>query len=141
MRAAAGHRARRLARALAVAAGLLTAMGVHGQTGGSRLLIVDLPYQQVWANAVRAVEGACAVTRAEAGVIECARAERLPRPDETGLEKVAERVVVRVEGLAGLTTRISVDVQAEGLRAGRWEPVEGGATAQAVLARIRAAQG
>jgi hypothetical protein len=139
MRARGG--ARRRAEAALGAAGLLLAIAVSAQPAGSRLLVIDLPYAKVWENAVRAM-GAYPVARAADGVIESDRIERPPRADEPGLERVAERITVRVEEVARLVTRVAVEVRAEGLRGGRWEPLrDGEATARAVLVRIRAAQG
>jgi hypothetical protein len=114
---------------------------VSAQPAGSRLLVLDLPYARVWEKVLRALEG-YALTRAADGVIESARLERAPRAEEAGLERVAERVTVRVEEVAPRVTRITVEVQAEGLRAGQWEALQdGAATARALLERIRAAQG
>jgi hypothetical protein len=82
------------------------------------------------------------VARAVDGVIESGRTERAPRPDEPGLERVAEWITVRVEEVGPRVTRVTVEVRAEGLRAGRWEALrDGEVTARDVLARIRAAQG
>lgn len=134
------RRWRRAARALAAGVGLVLGVGAMAQAV-PRLMVMDLPYERVWANARQAMAEACPVTRAEGGVIECDRIERDPRAGESGLERVAERVLVRVEALADRVTRITVEVSAEGLRGGRWEPVDGSETARAVLGRIRAAQG
>jgi hypothetical protein len=126
-------------RAGAMAAGLLVGTVVTGQAAVPRLLVIDLPYARVWEGTVRALSG-YPLARASDGVVETARVERAPRPDEPGLERVAERVTVRVEAMADKVTRITVTVAAEALRDGRWEALEGSpATARAVLDRIRAA--
>ncbi len=125
---------------LAAILGLGVPACAGGSASGLRLLVIDLPYQRVWDAALRAV-AEYGVTRAGDGVIETGRVERAARPDESGLERVAERLTVRVQPVADLVTRVTVEVQAEGLRGGRWEPLPGdGATAAAVLARIRAAE-
>jgi hypothetical protein len=131
----------------AVLAAALLALGVVLSTGGTaraeppRLLVMDVPYERVWQRVLHALEDR-PLARAEGGVIETGRVERAPRPDETGVERVAERVTVRVEPMAPLVTRITVDALREGLRAGRWEPLpDGEAAARAVLDRIRAARG
>jgi hypothetical protein len=112
-----------------------------GETAGQRLLVFDVPYESVWERVLRALHD-YPVERARDGVIETARVERAPRPDELGVERVAERVTVRVEATARLVTRITVDVALEGLRDGRWGPLEDdGAAARALLDRIRTAQG
>lgn len=123
------------------AAGLLLGAAVTARAGDPRLLVMDLPYARVWEGAVRALEG-YPLVRASEGVIETARTERLPLADEAGAERVAERITVRVEAVADKVTRVTVTVEAEALRGGRWEPV--GAppgTVRAVLDRIRAALG
>jgi hypothetical protein len=117
------------------------ATAVTGSAAVPRLLVMDLPYARVWEGAVRALDG-YALARATEGVIETARVERVPRPEEGGVERVAERVTVRVEAMAPKVTRITVDVVLEGLREGRWGPLaDDGATARTVLDRIRARLG
>ena len=109
------------------------------QAGGLRLLVFDLPYESVWDRALRAVQD-YPVERASDGVIETGRVERAARPDELGVERVAERVTVRVEATGRLVTRVTVDVVLEGLRDGRWEPLDDeGALARVLLDRIRRA--
>lgn len=109
------------------------------QAGGLRLLVFDLPYESVWDRALRAVQD-YPVERASDGVIETGRVERAPRPDELGVERVAERVTVRVEATGRLVTRVTVDVVLEGLRDGRWEPLDDdGALVRTLLDRIRRA--
>ena len=124
-----------------VLAGLLLGLVVSAHAGDPRLLVMDLPYARVWDGAVRAL-GAYPLARAADGVIETARTERAPLPDERGVERVAERITVRVQEVAPKVTRVTVSVEAEGLRGGRWEPLaRSPETVRTVLERIRAAQG
>jgi hypothetical protein len=124
-----------------VAAGLLLGVAMTGEPAVPRLLVMDLPYARVWEGAVRALS-AYPITRAADGVIETARMERPARPAEAPLVRVAERVTVRVEAMADKVTRITVTVETEALRDGRWEAVESSPdTARAVLDRIRASVG
>jgi hypothetical protein len=133
-------RAWRCFRALAAVATFLGA-AMTAEAAGPRLMVFDVPYESVWERVLRALHD-YPVERARDGVIETARVERAPRPDELGVERVAERVTVRVEATARLVTRITVDVALEGLRDGRWGPLEDdGAAARALLDRIRTAQG
>jgi hypothetical protein len=120
------------------AMGLGLTVAATGRAAAPRLLVMDLPYTRVWEGVVQALAGYTLV-RASDGVIETARRERAPRLEEGGLERIAERVMVRVEAMAPKVTRITVDVALEGLRGGRWGPIEDdGATARSVLERIRA---
>ena len=133
-------RRRALGAALALAACLV---GATMTAGGAdpRLLVMDLPSTRVWEGAVRAL-GAYPLVRASEGVIETARMERAPLPDERGVERVAERVVVRVEAVAEKVTRVTVTVEAQALRDGQWRPrAASPATVRAVLDRIRAGLG
>ena len=124
-----------------LAAGLFAGTAMSTRAGVPRLLVMDLPYERVWEGVVRALEN-YPVARARDGVIETQRVERAPRPDELGVERVAERVTVRVEATGRLVTRVTVDVALEGLRGGRWAPLEDdGATVRAILDRIRAGIG
>ena len=126
--------------ALVALTALLPGMDAMGESAAPRLLVMDLPYARVWAGAVQAL-GGYPLARASDGVIETQRVERAPRPDDLGVARVAEQVTVHVEAVAPLVTRVTVQVRLEGLRAGRWEPLEDdGATVRAVLDRIRAAQ-
>ncbi len=119
---------------------LLAAVMASG-AGGQRLLVFDVPYESVWDRVLRALQD-YPVERASDGVIETGRVERAPRPDELGVERVAERVTVRVEATGRLVTRVTVDMTLEGLRDGRWGLLEDdGATARALLDRIRKAPG
>jgi hypothetical protein len=134
-------RMRRVLAALIAVAGLMTALGATAQAGAPRLLVMDLPYARVWEETVRAFDG-YALTRAASGVIETARVERAPLPDEAGLDRVAERITVRVEAVADRVTRVTVTVEAEALRAGIWQAVEASpTTVRTVLDRIRASIG
>lgn len=132
---------RQSVHAVAVGLALLLGTVVTGEAATPRLLVMDVPYERVWEGVVRALQD-YPVARTAGGVIETQRVERPPRADELGVARVAEQVTVRVEAVAPLVTRITVEVRLEGLRDGRWEPLEDdGATARAVLDRIRAAQG
>jgi hypothetical protein len=127
----------------AAAAGLALLLGtvVNGEAAGSQLLVFDVPYEHVWQRVLRAFQG-YPLARTGDGVIETQRVERAPQPYELGVERVAERITVRVEARSPLVTHVSVDVALEGLRSGRWEPLEDdGATVRAVLERIRTTQG
>jgi hypothetical protein len=126
---------------LAVAAWLLSTIPVMAQQGTPRLLVMDLPYARVWEGTVRAFGGS-ALARASDGVIETARAERAPLPDEVGFEQVAERVTVRVESMADRITRVTVTVEAEVLQGGRWRAISPSPTrVRAIFDRIRASIG
>jgi hypothetical protein len=124
-----------------IASGLLFGATVTGRAADYRLLVVDLPYGRVWEGVVRALEG-YPLVRAADGVIETARMERAPLPEESNFDRVAERITVRVEAMADKVTRVTVRVESEALRGGRWQLLDGSpATVGAVLDRIRAAQG
>jgi hypothetical protein len=124
-------------------AGLALFLGgaMTGEAAGQRLLVFDVPYESVWDRVLRALQD-YPVVRARDGVIETERVERAPRPDELGVERVAERVTVRVEATGRQVTRVTVDIALEGLRAGRWEPLDDdGAAVRALFDRIRATPG
>lgn len=127
---------------LALLAALALPLGaVLAEPATLRLVVLDLPYARVWASAVQAMQS-YPLERATDGVIETRRVERVPRADEVGAERVAERVTVRVEARGRLATRVTVDVVLEGLRDGRWVPLEDdGAAARTILDRIRARLG
>ena len=126
---------------LTAAVWLLPAMAAMAQPATPRLLVMDLPYARVWAGTVRAL-GGYALARASDGVIETVRGERAPLPDEAGVERIAERVTVRVEAVADNVTRVTVTVEAEALRGGSWRAVDASpTTVRAVLDRIRASLG
>jgi hypothetical protein len=130
-----------LAALAAAVVGVLPAMVAMAQPANPRLLVMDLPYARVWEGTVRAF-GEQTLARAADGVVQTARAERAPRPDETGVERVAERVTVRVEPVADRVTRVTVTVEAEGLQGGSWRAIDASpATVRAVLDRIRASIG
>jgi hypothetical protein len=129
--------------ALAGAVSLVVVSGATAQPAATpRLLVMDLPYARVWEGTIRAF-GEQTLARPPAdGVIETTRLERGPRPDETGVERVAERFTVRVESMADRVTRIKVTVEAEALQGGSWRAVDASpATVRAVLDRIRASIG
>jgi hypothetical protein len=125
-------------RAVATVLALLLGGAMTGEAAGQRLVVFDAPYESVWDRVLRALRD-YPLARASDGVIETARVERAPRPDELGVERVAERVTVRVEATARLVTRVTADVVLEGFRDGRWSPLEDdGAAVRALLDRIRA---
>jgi hypothetical protein len=127
--------------AFALAAGLSPAVAAPASPSASRLLVMDMPYTAVWDGAVRALASR-GMTRAADGVIETARVERAPGPGEQGIERIAERVTVRVEAVGEKITRVTVTVAAEALKDGRWQPVDPSPdTAREVLDRIRASLG
>ena len=106
-----------------------------------RLVVLDLPYEKVWANTLRALDP-YPIERSADGVVVIRRVERAPRADEPGFDRVAERITVRVDGFGPGSTRIAVEVVAEGRRDGKWLPLpDTEATARAILDRVRAAQG
>ena len=124
-----------------VATGLLLGPAVTGRAAVPRLLVMDLPYARVWEGTVRALAG-YPLARASDGVIETARMERAPLPEEGSLERVAERVTVRVEAVADKVTRVTVTVEAEALRDGSWRVIDAPpTTARTILDRIRASIG
>jgi hypothetical protein len=128
-------------RLLFAAVSLVAATSATAQQSPPRLLVMDLSYARVWEGTVRAF-GEQMLARAADGVIETTRAERAPLPDEAGVERVAERVTVRVEPMAARVTRITVTVQTEALREGSWRAIDASpATVRAVLDRIRASIG
>jgi hypothetical protein len=127
--------------ALALAACVLSGAAAMAQSSTPRLVVMDMPYARVWDGAVQAL-GSYGVERASDGLIETSRAERAPRPAEKGMERVAERVSVRVEAVGEKVTRVTVTVAAEALKDGRWQAVDASPdTARAVLDRIRATLG
>jgi hypothetical protein len=127
--------------AIAAVAALLLGTGMTADAAGQRLLVYDAPYESVWNRVLRALRD-YPLTRAGDGVIETQRVERAPRSDELGVDRVAERITVRVESAGRLATRVTVDVALEGLRDGRWGPFEDdGAAARALFDRIRATPG
>ena len=133
--------AARWLRGAGAALALLLGVTMAAEAAAQRLLVFDVSYQSVWDRVLRVMQD-YPVARAADGVIETGRVERSPRPDELGVERVAERITVRVESTAPLVTRITVDVALEGYREGQWGPFEDdGATVRAILDRIRAAQG
>jgi hypothetical protein len=102
---------------------------------------MDMTYARVWDGAVQAL-GSYGVERAADGLIETARAERAPRPAEKGIDRIAERVTVRVEAMGEMVTRVTVTVATEALRDGRWQAVDASPdTTRAILDRIRASLG
>jgi hypothetical protein len=127
--------------ALGLAGCLLTAAGATAQVSTPRLVVMDMPYARVWDGAVQAL-GSYGVERAADGLIETTRVERPPRLAEKGIERIAERVTVRVEAVGEKVTRVTVTIATEALKDGRWQAVGASPdTARAVLDRIRASLG
>src|SRR5439155_757217 len=104
-------------------------------------VVADATYARVWDAAVRAVEG-YPIERAAEGTIVTGWLERPPREGEPAFTRVLERLTVRVESSARLITRVTVDVEARGLGAEGWVPIENTEPAErAILARVRPSQG
>src|SRR5262249_7942181 len=77
-----------------------------------RLVILDVPYADVWAATLRALAG-YPIGRAAEGVIVIDRVERDPRSgEEARFVRVAERITVRVDAFGAGSTRIAVEVMA-----------------------------
>jgi hypothetical protein len=133
--------ARRIAAVVAALVMALAPSAGGAEAGRMRMVVADLPYERVWNAAIRAVSD-YPLERAEAGRIVTGWRERAPREGEAGLDRVTERVVVDVERAGERITRVTVEVEALGWRDGAWVPVaDTEATARAVLARLREAQG
>jgi hypothetical protein len=129
---------RRLGPILGAAA---LAVALLGEAGTMRMVVADLPYERVWTAALQAVAG-YPIERAADGVIVTGWHERAPRASETGWSRVRERVAMRVEAAAERITRVTVEVEAAGWRAGEWVPIaDTEPLAREVLARLRDAQG
>ena len=113
-------------------------VGRGGAEGGALYLVVsDVPHERVWAAALGAVEG-YPIERAADGVIVTGRLEREPGEGESGFERVAERIVLRVEAFAPGSTRVTVEAEAEGRREGTWRRLpDAEGPARAVLERLR----
>jgi hypothetical protein len=106
-----------------------------------RLVVLDLPYDRVWHATLRALAG-YPIERAGDGVVVLGRVERPPRDGEAGVTRVAEQITVRLDAFGPGSTRIAVEVVAQGLRDGVWTAVQSTeTTAREILAKIRAAQG
>jgi hypothetical protein len=111
------------------------------EAGVLAMVVADAPYARVWDAAVRAVEG-YPIERAGEGTIVTGWLERPPREGEPPFTRVLERLTVRVESSARLITRVTVDVEAKGLGAGGWVPIENTEPAErAILARVRPNEG
>ena len=119
----------------------LLAWTVVAAAGPVRMVVADLPYSRVWDAALRTVAG-YPVERAAEGWIVTGWRERPPRPEEPGFERIAERVTLRVEPFGERVSRVTVEVEAHGLRAGQWVPVaDTTGRAREILERLREAQG
>ncbi len=117
---------------------LLLAGGVAAAS--LRMVVADLPYARVLDAATAALADYPEV-RAADGRFETGWRERAARPDEMGFERVQERATVRVEPFGERITRVTVDVEVQGWRDGRWVPIRDTEPAeQALLDRIRDAQ-
>jgi hypothetical protein len=106
------------------------------------MLVSGLPYEVVWATAIRALGERYPLAQAGEGVIVTERVERAPRPGEAAagaaVDRVAERVTLWVEPVGERLTQLSVRIDAEGRRDGAWVPLPAGEdAAQAILAGIR----
>jgi hypothetical protein len=131
-------------RAWLLAVGLVLGGLGAGRAGGQgrlHVVVADLPLAQVWAAALRAVVG-YPLEQAAGGVIVTRRAERPPEAGESAYTRIAERVVLRVEAFGERVTRVTIEVEAEGLRDGTWVALPDVAgRAQRIAERIRDAQG
>jgi hypothetical protein len=106
-----------------------------------RLVVADVPYATVWAAAQHALRD-YPVERAADGEIVTGWRERPPTAEERGVERVTERVTLRVEAFGERITRITPIIELQGWREGRWAAIEDvGPATRALLARIRAALG
>jgi hypothetical protein len=128
-----------LLTAVLVLAGAALIARVEG--GGTvRMVVADLPYARVWSAATFALAG-YPVERAADAIIQTGWAERPPGEGPAGVERVQERVTVRVEPFAERITRVSVSVEARGWRDGQWVPLaDTRAREHAILDLIRDAQ-
>ena len=133
---------RRAALGLTIGWGLvLLGVSVASGAGMMRMVVADLPYDRVFAAAMRSVEG-YPIERVADGVIVTGWLWRAPRPDEPGFERVEERVTLRVEPFGERITRVTVEVDARGWRGDTFRPIgDTRGTAREVLARLREAQG
>jgi hypothetical protein len=119
---------------------LLLMVATTTEAGVLAMVVADATYARVWDAAVRAVEG-YPIERAGEGTIVTGWLERPPREGEPAFTRVLERLTVRVESSARLITRVTVDVEAQGLGAGGWVPIENTEPAErAILARVRPSQ-
>jgi hypothetical protein len=126
---------------LLLAAAVVLGGSVSAQAGRMHAVVADLPYARVWDAALKAVEG-YPIERVAYGLIVTGRVERPPRPDEAGVDRVAERVTVRLEARADRITRVTVEVTAEGWQDGAWVPIPNtDVTAREILRRLAAAEG
>ncbi len=131
-------------RRFLVVAGAAVALALVAEAGPMRMpirmVVADLPYARVWDAAVQAVAG-YPIERAAGGVIATGWRERDARPTEPGFTRVRDRVSLRVEPAGERITRVTVDVEAAGRRAGEWVPLaDTEPIAREVLARLRDAQ-
>lgn len=126
-------------RAALLVVGCLVAMSA--EAGVIRMIVADLPYERVWAAALKSVDG-FPVEHAAEGIIATGWRERPPRGEESAFERVRERIRLRLESFGERITRVTVEVEAEGWREREWVGLaETTTTAREVLARLRDAQG
>lgn len=110
------------------------------EAGTLRMVVADLPYARVWSAATFALAG-YPIERAADGVIQTGWAERPPGEALAGVERLQERVTVRVEPFGERITRVTVSVEARGWQGGQWVPVADTRTREhAILDGIRDAQ-
>jgi hypothetical protein len=105
------------------------------------MVVADAPYAAVWEAALRAVEDH-PIELAAGGRIVTGWRERIAGPEETGFDRIRERVTLRVETYGERVTRVTVELEAQGSEAGRWLALPDTAgRARRILAAIRERQG
>jgi hypothetical protein len=125
-----------VAAVLALVAGAVTPV----EAATVYMVVADLPYARVWSAANAALAG-YPVERAADGVIQTGWVERPAGEAPGGVERVQERVTVRVEPFGERVTRVAVSVEARAWRDGQWIPLaDTSAREHAILDRIRDAQ-
>jgi hypothetical protein len=105
------------------------------------MVVADAPHAAVWEAALGAVED-YPIERAADGWIVTGWRERVAGPEETGFDRIRERVTLRVEAYGERVTRVTVELEAQGSEAGRWVALPDAAgRARRILAAIRERQG
>ncbi len=128
-----------MSRLIPVLALVVLAEGAAAGGGPVRMVVADVPYARVWA-AVQEALREYPIERAADGELVTGWRERAPHAEETGVERVAERITLQVEPFGEGITRITVLVELQGLQAGQWVTLEErGPASHEVLARVRAA--
>jgi hypothetical protein len=103
-----------------------------------RMVVADIPFVRVWTAAQEAVRD-YPLERMADGEIVTGWRDRPTRVEESGFERVAERVRLEVEPFGEGITRITATVEARGWRDGGWVTIADAAPAtRDLLARIRA---